>query len=197
MDRGHVSELHNIAHFENIPSILDHGILCHQLASKLSHRSVASDEVQSIRAAKSVPNGLPLHRYVNLYFDARNSMMSAIRHLNQELAILRVDAHSLDLPGVVVTDRNAAGAARFFDSAEGIAALEEEAVYARWWNDSYDAKQRRCAEVLVPRGLPPESILGAYVMDDECMTRLLGIIEPRRMSVTVNADLFFMGGTAS
>jgi hypothetical protein len=196
LDRSRVTELHNIAHFENVRSILEQGILCNRLVSKRPHRSIASEEVQAIRAGKKVPNGLPLHGYANLYFDARNSMLSAVRHLNRELAILRVDAAALSLPGVVVADRNAAGAARFYDVEEGIEALDEDAVYARWWADSYDAKQRRCAEVLVPRLLPAELVKGAYVMDDECAGRLREAIRPRELATAVSPDLFFSGGTA-
>ena len=177
-------------------SILDRGILCHRLASKIDHESVASEEVQAIRAGKQVPNGLPLHHYANLYFDARNSMMSAIRHANLEIAVLRIDPRALDVERTVVTDRNAAGAARFFEPAEGIAELDENAVYARWWTSSYDAKQRRCAEVLVPDRVAPDYILGAYVMNEECGERLRAIIDPRQLAITVNADLYFTGGTA-
>jgi hypothetical protein len=196
MDRDRVNELHYIAHFDNVASILDRGVLSHRLAAKVGHRSVASEEVQAIRAAKVVPNGLPLHRYANFYFDARNSMMSKIRHENPEIAVLRIDPAALDIEGVVVADRNAAGPARFFDSAEGVASLDESAVYARWWTQSLAAKQRRCAEVLVPHRLGPEFIRGAYVMDQDCAERLERLIAPRDFEIVVNPDLFFTGGTA-
>lgn len=196
MDRDRVRELHYIASFANVPSILDRGVLSHKLAAGVVHRSVASEEVQAIRAAKLVPNGLQLHRYANFYIDARNSMMSRIRHENLEIAVLRIDPSALDVDGVVVADRNAAGPARFYDAAEGIAALDETAVYARWWNQSLAAKQRRCAEVLVPSRLAPEYVLGAYVMNEECGERLNTIIAPRELEIVVKSDLYFSGGTA-
>jgi ssDNA thymidine ADP-ribosyltransferase, DarT len=59
--------------------------------------------------------------------------------------------HVLDLDGVIIADRNAASTIARFDSvAEGIERLEETVVFAKWWNDSIDANQRRMAEVLVP-----------------------------------------------
>lgn len=71
MDRARVDELHFIAPIESLQSISTHGILCHNLAEALPHPSVANEGVQGIRAGKTVPGGLPLHAYANLYFDAR------------------------------------------------------------------------------------------------------------------------------
>ena len=101
-------------------------------------------------------------------------MLSRVRHLNHDLAILRVDPAVVDLPGTIVADRNAAGPAAFFPAAEGIAALDEEVVLATWWTSSLDARQRRCAEVLVPDVVDPANVVGAYVCTVGCADRLSG-----------------------
>jgi hypothetical protein len=72
---------------------------------------------------------------------------------------------------VVLTDGNAAAdATRFLPSPEGLAELDEGAVYAEWWtNPDYwtylEKKRRRCAEVLVPDAIEPRYLLGCYVLD--------------------------------
>jgi len=56
-----VTEFHSIMPMENIPSVLEHGILSHERASKLPHASVAMDAIQERRDLKQVPGGLKLH----------------------------------------------------------------------------------------------------------------------------------------
>ena len=107
MDRDEVKELHFITTMDDLGSILMRGILCHNRARRLPHRSIASEEVQDIRRGKSVPGGLSLHSYANLYFDARNPMMSCLRHL-PDLVVIRVSPEVLDIPDTVVADGNAA-----------------------------------------------------------------------------------------
>lgn len=166
MDRSRVEELHHITHYSNLPSIARRGLLSHSRMDQRSHRSIADQEVQDRRALIRVPQGRRLHQYVPLYFHARNSMMFVLNR-KEELVVLRIDPRVLDLPGVVVTDRNAAsGAAAFYAVEEGIAALDEDAVYATWWNETYEAKQRRSAEALVPDRLEASYIRGLYVMDE-------------------------------
>ncbi len=193
MDRARIRELHNIAHFENVPSILDRGILCHRQASRLQHVSVADDDVQARRAATRVPGGLPLHRYACLYVDARNAMLYRLLG-TAPLVVLVVDPRVLDLPEVIVSDRNAAsGTARFRAAREGIVSLVEAEVYAEWWNESRDAMQKRCAEVLVPERIEPTLITHAYVADESDARTLRSTIGERSIDVRVNSHLFFRG----
>jgi hypothetical protein len=70
-----VTEFQCIMPIGNIPSVMAHGILSHERASKLAHASVAMDAIQEKRDKKHVPGGLKLHQYANLYFHARNPML--------------------------------------------------------------------------------------------------------------------------
>lgn len=168
--------MHYIAPIASLPSICQHGLLCHEDAEGVTHDSVANASVQDLRAGKSVPQGLPLHQYANLYFDARNPMMSALRHLIPDLVVVRVDPAVLDLPGTVVTDGNAATHdTRFYPSPDGLEELDEEYVYAEWWTDPdlfryWEKKRRRCAEVLVPSRVDSGYLLGCYVYNREKVT---------------------------
>lgn len=62
-----VTELHCIMPIGNITSVQQNGILSHELAAKLPHHSVAMQVIQDKRDQKSVPGGLKLHQYANLY----------------------------------------------------------------------------------------------------------------------------------
>jgi ssDNA thymidine ADP-ribosyltransferase, DarT len=136
MDRDEVRELHFITTIDNLDSILMRGILCHNRARRLPHRSIASEDVLDIRRGKRVPGGLTLHNYANLYFDARNAMMRFLKN-QPDLVVIRVSPDVLDIPDTVVTDGNAAnGATRFYPSPEGLQHLDSTRIFAWSWNDS-------------------------------------------------------------
>lgn len=103
-----VTELHCIMPIANIESVMAHGILSHERAAKLKHRSVAMQPVQDGRDQKQVPRGLKLHQYANLYFHARNPMLFKRLPQVAGLCVLRVSVRVLGLPGTVITDCNAA-----------------------------------------------------------------------------------------
>jgi hypothetical protein len=89
-------------------------------------------------------------------------------------------------------DRSCVRELHYIDSvAEGIERLEEAAVFAKWWNDSIDAKQQRMAEVLVPDRVSPELLLHAYVSDRAAAHRLRDLLGERRFAIRVNPSLFF------
>jgi hypothetical protein len=170
MRREDVEELHFITSIANVPSILEHGILSNQRAKGMVHTSIAMEEVQSLRDTKAVPGGRGLHDYANLYFTARNPMMFKRKDAHAEICVLRISAAVLDLPGVVVTDRNAArGWARFREPDAGLERLDKDELFADDWRHpgdpvAYDRhKGLKCAEVLVPERVPPDLIIGAYV----------------------------------
>ena len=113
MDRDEVKELHFITTIDNLGSILMRGIVCHNRAKRLPHRSIASVSVQDRRRGKSVPGGLSLHNYANLDFNARNAMMYYLQD-EPDLVVIRVSPDVLDIPDTVVTDGNAAAGPTLF-----------------------------------------------------------------------------------
>ena len=169
MEREDLAELHYLAPISNVPSILEHGILCHRRAQAVEHKSVAMEEVQDRRTKVVVPGGRRLHDYVNLYVHARNPMLYKRLALRDSLCVLRVDASVLDLPGVVVADQNASSDyVRFAAGPRGLRIITKELVFADSWThpdriEYFRRKSARCAEVLVPDRIAPDSICGAYV----------------------------------
>lgn len=196
MNRADLRELQYIAPMRNVPSIAWRGILSHRLAAKVAHDSVAMEAIQDRRAKVVVPGGRPLHDYVNLYICARNPMLRRVRGYHLDLCVLRVRPEVLDLPGVVVTDRNASsGYARFAPAPRGLAVVDRALTFAEYWTDPdeivyYQKKSAKCAEVLVPDRVDPSYIIGAYVSCDEALVHFNGL----GVGATANVDghLFFV-----
>jgi hypothetical protein len=152
-------------------------------------------EIQERRKNKQIPGARTLHDYANLYFDAHNPMLSKLREHNNDICILRVDAELLDLPGVIIADRNAASDwVRFSRVTEGLQAIDRERVFARYWThpDPYDEmshKSEKCAEVLIPDRVMPCHFVGAYVANGVALLQFqqLNIGLP----VCIRSDIFF------
>src|SRR5258708_6273668 len=98
MTLNELEELHNITPWENLPSILDKGIVSHILAQKLKHKSVAMSAIQDRRASVTLPNNKRLHAYANLYFNGRNKMMYCLKDRHEELCVVRIDKGMLNHP---------------------------------------------------------------------------------------------------
>ncbi len=170
--------VYNIMPISNIPSVLQHGIVCFDQTQKIRHSSIAMDEIQKRRSVVEVPNGYPLHRYANLYFSYNNPMLYKRKDLADELCVLALSATVMDIEGCVLTDRNAATAlARFFTPVAGVDNLDFTKIHAQFWTDSDPIIQRekkaiKCAEVLIPHSIASEYIVGAYVASKESAEQL-------------------------
>jgi hypothetical protein len=190
-----VIEFQCIMPMENIPSVLAHGILSHEQASKLLHATVAMQVIQNTRDKKHVPGGLKLHQYANLYFHARNPMMSKRRDEASKLCVLRVAKRVLGIQGAVITDQNAASTYVRFYAPDQIGFLNLDAIFARNWKHPEDQigewkhSSAKCAEVLIPGRVPPELIEGAFVLDAVAKQSLTEFGFPHL--ITIDADLFF------
>jgi hypothetical protein len=196
MNRADVKELHYITAIANVLSILQRGILSHTLAAQLDHDSVAMPEIQERRKNKQIPGARTLHQYANVYFDAHNAMLSKCRQRNNAICVLRVNAAVLDLPGVIVTDRNAASDLVSFRSArDGLKLIDRERLFARYWThqaDPYDEmshKSEKCAEVIVPDRIEAQFVTGAYVASRTALASFENLITG--LPVQIRGDIFF------
>lgn len=196
MRRDDIDGLYNAFHRDNLESILRFGILSHALAAKVQHRSIADPGVQATRARKIVPpSRRPLHSYANLYFNPRNIVgyrfvkdTEDAGGSEEELCIARVSLDVLDLPGVIVTDRNAASWPQWMTPDAGLAALDHVDIFARYWNGK-DHAQRMCAEILVPDRVPVEFITDVYVSTTAAQGETVPLCGS--LPVRVKGSLFF------
>ena len=165
--------LYNIQAIQNIPSIIERGLLSNDRANKIRHVSIAMTEIQERRNRVRIPNGLRLHQYANLYFDPWNPMLSRKRSQNEEICILKFDRSVLDLSGVIVSDRNASSDyAAFYTPEIGLENIDFDLVYARYWTigDYYEQCRRKsikCAEVLVPYTISYDYVVCAAVINEK------------------------------
>lgn len=196
MERSELKELHYITAIDNIPSILEHGILSNRGSRKVRHISIAMQEIQERRAKIVVPGGRSLHEYACLYICGRNVMLYIRRGGHEELCVIQVNPTVLDLPGVVITDANASSDyVRFAAAPNGLQIVDRELTFAERWTDPdliayYRKNSAKCAEVLVPDCVPRKYLIGCCVSCLRAQERVASVAP--ELPVTVDANLFFL-----
>jgi len=196
MDRADIIELHYITHIDNVSSIMKMGILSKNMITqnRINCCDISEEGVQDRRLGKKIPGTRnELHDYVNLYFDAHNPMLSARRSKNKEICVLRVDKTIIDFEGIIVTDKNAARDCWFKSVSEGLPLLESKEIFAEYWlNDDPFEEDRlkgvKCSEVLVPKSVAANYIIGAYVANDKAFEKFKN---SSVLSVEIKSRLFF------
>jgi hypothetical protein len=190
-----VTEFHNIMPLENLRSVLRHGILSHERARKLTHSDISLPDIQERRERIKVPGGRFLHQYANLYFHARNPMMFRRQDEANDICVLRVSTLVLNLPGTVITDRNASADFVRFLALGSLNQLPLERIYAEDWRHPNNLlefqkhKKQKCAEVLVPDVVLPEYITGIYVVRKKIKSKLVKSEFP--LPIKIHPNLFF------
>ncbi len=195
MNKCDVAELHFITYIDNIPSILEKGILSHNISRNINFCDISGSGVQKRRAKKKIPGtNKSLHDYANLYFDAHNPMLSKRRSQNNKICVLRINNKVLDIDGVIITDQNAARECWFKTVDEGLPLLNKEEIYATFWIDNNDPikedKQKgiKCAEVLVPDRVHSDYIFGTYVANSVAFDNLCNL---SNINGIIKSELFF------
>ncbi len=194
MNLRDIQELYFITDIANVASIMSEGILSHNEARQVHHRSIAEQGVQERRQNKKIPGtNKHLHDYANLYFDAHNPMLSARRDMNDTICVLRIKSDVLALNGVIVTDQNASRDCWFKPVNEGLPLLDKNEVFATFWVSSdlfeaYRLKGIKCSEVLVPKCVHCSYIFGAYVANS---TALNNFKQVSLLPVEIKGNLFF------
>ena len=197
MKREELEELHYISPIANILSIMQHGILSHQRAARISHASISMQEVQDRRRRKQVPGGLILHDYVNLYFCARNPMLFKRKNYHGNLCVLRVSLDVLDIPNVIIADQNASSDyVRFYPSPSVLSVLNKDLIFAEYWTHPEDQilefrhRSAKCAETLVPQRVDAKHILGTYVSCQESLDNFKKT--GAHLHAIINKNMFFI-----
>ena len=145
--------LFHMTNLNNLESVLKHGLLSHNEAHKkgLVSEDISNQEVNSRRSTKRI-NYIPLHDYVNFYFQPKNPMLSVKRDVQTQIVFLGVDPRLLLLPTTVFSDGNAGmsqGKTTFYTGTYELDQLRWDIIDAPYWGDFVDGKRVKCAEILV------------------------------------------------
>ena len=203
-----IQELYYIADIDNVASILDKGILSHNDALNIPHKDISSKTIQALRKTKVISTDssaeakLPLWSFVCLFAQPHNAMMYLSK--DKHICILRIDKTLLENKDILISDRNASCHNAKFTKAQNWTLTEETArcLYSRYSLpfstnaiDANDYKSIRQLEILCPKTVATNYILGFFAKHKEDMQELLNILKEKLLTlpVTINANIFFLG----
>ncbi|AKL72888.1 protein of unknown function (DUF4433) [Actinobacteria bacterium IMCC26256] len=164
------TEVFHITAIENVPSILENGLLPHSAAPQ-ANTDISNPAVQDIRSRKQVRlddgRDLPLHDMVPFFFTASTPMhYEVIKKLGSPLCIVVIQLVNLcrfDLD-IAFSNRNAATEEAEFlsDFANFDSFIPWHDFIPKYWND----KARRSAELLVAPKVSPQLFSRIEVADE-------------------------------
>jgi hypothetical protein len=185
-----VSSLWNVTHLDNLKSVLEHGILCHDdaLLRNLAHTDISNRQVQNRRPAE-------FRGCVPLFFADNTPMLYVTAH-DRSVILLAVSLEVADKDGVRFSNRNVATSEHTVSSCTAnLDALNWGIILDRRGAWSREWKAVRSAEVLVPTECDSSFIECVHVQqaEDEGITvaeRARQIIrDARAREIPVRDDL--------
>jgi hypothetical protein len=192
--KKNITQLYYITHIENLPSILEKGILSHELmlSTGINATKISDEEIILRRKERQTPAGESLWKYVNLFFQPKNPMLYRVTHGGSvdHVAVLGVKREVLGLPGVFISDGNAAsGNSTINANSPSLVEAIANQVGTIWWG-AVDGSRRSMAECLVPDYVPPNYLECVYVEDHTVANRVREIIG-NSLSIIPQATMFF------
>ncbi|MCS7189910.1 MAG: DarT ssDNA thymidine ADP-ribosyltransferase family protein [Bacteroidia bacterium] len=200
MDASSNLRLFYITAIDNLPSILERGILSRRKVEALSveHAEIADHIILQQRENISQLCKIDLFRFVNLYFQPRNPMLFRIikEKGSENICIIQIKSSILDRDDIFIADGNAASPRTTLYAKHSLKPSELNKIIEQtekeYWSKGDNSKRKIMAECLVPDEVPPSYIHTIFVDSDASRRRVLGLIG-HKMSIAVVPEprLFF------
>jgi O-acetyl-ADP-ribose deacetylase (regulator of RNase III) len=188
-----------ITHTDNLPSILRHGIFCHERIERegIQFTPIYDKTIVAGRRERKVPDGRSLWSFANLFFQPRNAMLYRVllEKSSEEIAILCVSPTLLNRDDIYIA-LGGAGSDRspIVSRNDGLRQIPKLKKYIdrEWWSDVDDSKRLSMAECLVPDSVSPGLITTLYVASHELRERLLrDVPELNGVNIIPDPYMFF------
>jgi hypothetical protein len=193
-----MTSLSYITHIDNVPSILQLGILSHERVEreKIPFTPIYDAEIVTKRCGRQVPDGRSLWSFANLYFQPRNPMLYRVvlEKSASDVVVLAVRPDILNRSDIFISTGNAASSlSDILPASKGrkIISQIKSATNKEWWKEEDGSKREIMAECLVPDLIPPEFIQTIYVADHDTAEKIKSLLPQGRLSVVPEPKMFF------
>lgn len=193
--------LYYITHIDNLPSILEKGILCHREveARQIKFTPIYDKEIVANRKEKNLPDGKNLWDFANLYFQPRNAMLYRVIFFSgvkpEDIIIIGIKNSIMEnKKNVYITTGNAASPLTNiipYNEAQKYLKSIKEKVDKEWWALDDGSKRELMAECLVPDCIEREYISEIYVSNDRALAKVKEICNDT-IPVIPEPEFFFL-----
>jgi hypothetical protein len=189
-----------ITHIDNLPSILDKGILSHKhiVEDKIPFTSIYDEEIIDRRKNIKTSDNRNLWDFVNLYFQPRNAMLYRVVFFSgkniDDIILIGVKSSILNKPDIYITTGNAASSnseiLQKLEAKDKIKDIKEK-TDKEWWTPENDSKREVMAECLVPDVVFPAYIQEIYTSSLSSSQKVKKMIK-KEIPVIPEPTLFFL-----
>ena len=190
-----------ITHIDNIKSILELGILSHNLAhqSNIVNTDISNQMVNARRNRFDSELGGNIHDFAPLYFNHKNPMLYTLCKNSDKnnLVLLKVNPHILLVENVAFSDGNASSrSTSFYKDINDFNELNWTLINkGSWYNYEFGIQEGRrlmCSEVLVKEKIPSYYIDEIFVYSEQTLEKILPLF-PNHLGInsSVKKALYF------
>ena len=192
--------LYYITHVDNLPSILEKGILSHRKVEEegIKYTPIYDPDIVMNRRDRKLPDGRNLWDFANLYFQPRNAMLYRVIFFSgiriEDIIIIGLKRSILNRNDIFVTTGNAASPYTEFisskDARKYIKSIVEK-TDKEWWSPEDGSKRELMAECLVPNQVESNYITEIYVANRSTLENVRRICK-RQIPIIPEPELFFL-----
>lgn len=196
-----IQSLYYISPVENLPSILQEGILSHAEVQRrgIQFTPIYDAAIVENRRQVRTPDGRSLWNFANLYFQPRNAMLYRVvsEKKTRKVVVLAVKPQVLEIASFISIGNAASPLSVILPKEEGLKALQEkevwEILHREWWAQEDGSKRIMMSECLVPDRVPPDYIHTIYVADRKDADEVRAILgaKAERIPVVQEPHMFF------
>jgi len=190
--------LYYITHIDNVKSILDLGILSHEIIErdKINFTPIYDTQIVSNRRDIKTPDNRSLWEFANLYFQPRNPMLYRVlcEKSIDDIVILAVQKDILNRSDIFISNGNAAHSlSNILHADNGIKIIPQimEDIKKEWWKEEDGSKRKIMAECLVPNKILSIKIDSIYVANHSVAEKVKNIIKHCNLDVIPEPYMFF------
>lgn len=193
-----IKHLYYITHIDNLPSILQNGILSHEQVEtrQIKYTPIYDKEIIENRRNRTLPDGKNLWYFANLYFQPRNPMLYRVicEKSVDDIAVVTLKADILNRDDIFISLGNAASfSTEILPAKEGRQSLYKltKILEKEWWTEESGDKRKIMAECLVPDEISPEYIHTIYVASYDIANSVKKSLSRPEISVVPQSNMFF------
>ncbi|MBA7641843.1 hypothetical protein ES703_49528 [subsurface metagenome] len=193
--------LYYITHIDNLPSILDKGILCHKRIEeeKIQFTPIYDAEIVESRKNINTPDNRSLWDFANLYFQPRNAMLYRVVFFSgkniDDIIIIGIKSSILARSDIFITTGNAVSPySNILSASEAKKNINNirKQTDKEWWAFEDGSKRELMAECLFLDKVSPDNIQEIYVASRNVLNNVKTIIGDPRTSIIPEPSLFFL-----
>jgi hypothetical protein len=185
------------AHLDNIKSILELGILSHNIAHSkgVVNVDISMQQVNERRNRIEPTLGGNIHDFAPLYINPKNPMLYylCVNGQRENLILLKVTPQILLADNVAFSDGNAAvRTTNFYTNIDDFNKLNWTIIKDNYWTNHPDGKRIKCSEVLVQGKIPIYYVTNIFTYCEATLDKVL-LLFPNHLGIetNINKQLFF------